>query len=490
MTTLDNINDNILNKIDIIEKINEILLYKFNLNLFIIKYQYVDINNYNDNYLINFDFNKYEEMTEDIEKIDFNLDFLKNLNILIKKYLNYIKTKNIYETQSILFLTDYYSIINKKDEYFANTVNNKIYNDNIFYLNGNDSLLELDDLLNLKNIYYQNYYQYKYFKLPIKLKNFTNCQNNKVSKNIYQKFNMFISGDDIYGILDNYIEYVYNYLICYKDIIFEYNLKFKNNKLDNYIYDKIFKKIFQLLNVYNKSKIIYNIDEINYDLCSCGHKMIIQANTSELLCIKCGEIHTLIGSVFEDSQFYNQEGNRYKHGSYDPNRHCKFWIERIQAKENTVIEEKTLEKIKTCIKKDKIDNIKNISIDQFRLYLKQTNLSKLNDHIPLIKKLITGYIPPQLSHNELHLLFNYFDKATKTYETIKPKEKSNSLYYPFLIYKILDLIIEDVNKKRELLTCIHLQSYETLIDNDKIWAQICKHNTNFAYKPTDKSNIY
>jgi len=41
--------------------------------------------------------------------------------------------------------------------------------------------------------------------------------------------------------------------------------------------------------------------------------MIIQANTSELLCIKCGEIHTLIGSVFEDSQFYNQEGNRYKH---------------------------------------------------------------------------------------------------------------------------------------------------------------------------------
>ena len=52
------------------------------------------------------------------------------------------------------------------------------------------------------------------------------------------------------------------------------------------------------------------------------------------------------------------------------------------------------------------------------------------------------------------------------------------------------LIIDDNNKKRELLACIHLQSYETLIDNDKIWLQICKHNDNFVYKPTDKLNIY
>ena len=117
-------------------------------------------------------------------------------------------------------------------------------------------------------------------------------------------------------------------------------------------------------------------------------------------------------------------------------------------------------------------------------------MSKLNDHIPLIKKIITGYIPPQLNHKELHLLFNYFDKATKIYNQIKPKEKSNSLYYPFLIWKILDLIIEDLQKKKELLSCIHLQSYETLIDNDKIWNQICKHNDKFIYKPTDKYILF
>lgn len=482
MTTLDNINENILNKIDLITKINDILFFKFNIDTFLIKYRINDINNLNINI-------KLEK--EKIDTLNLDIYFIKNCYILIKKYINFIKTKNIYETQSILFLTEYYAIINKKDEYFANEFNNKIYNDNIFLLNihNNNYLLESEDLLNLKNIYYQNYYQYKFFKIPVKIKKFDNNNNNKLSKNIYHKFNMFISGEDIYGILDNYLEYIYNFLILYKDIILDYNLQL-NDQFDINIYEKLYKKIYQYINIYNKSKLVYNIDEINYDICTCGNKMIIQANTSELLCIKCGEIHTLIGSVFEDSQFYNQEGNRYKHGSYDPNRHCKFWIDRIQAKENTIIEDSILEKIKNCIKKDKIENIKNISIDQFRLYLKQTNLSKLNDHIPLIKKLITGYIPPQLTHNELHILFNYFDKATKTYEIIKPKEKSNSLYYPFLIYKILDLIIEDKNKKRELLSCIHLQSYETLIDNDKIWFQICKQNSTFVYKPTDKSNIY
>jgi hypothetical protein len=358
-----------------------------------------------------------------------------------------------------------------------------------------------NDLLFLKNIYYNNYYKYKYYNISNNsnntlntsnidnvfnknnLSSSTNNLNSSLSKKLYHKFNIFISSEDIYGILDSYIDFINNFLLQYKDLLI--NINVNKNSLD-----KFFKKIYQLINQYKKTKLIYSIENIEYDICSCGQKMIIQANTSELLCTKCGTIHTLIGSVFEDSQFYNQEGNRYLHGTYDPNRHCKFWVDRIQAKENTIINDSVIEKIKQCIKKDKIENLKNISIDQFRIYLKQIKLSKLNDHIPLIKKIITGYIPPQLTHKELHLLFNYFDKATKIYTTIKPKEKSNSLYYPFLIWKILDLIIEDKQKKKELLSCIHLQSYETLIDNDKIWYQICKHNDKFIYKPTDKSILY
>ena len=254
--------------------------------------------------------------------------------------------------------------------------------------------------------------------------------------------------------------------------------------------EKYIKKLYQYTNQFNKTRLSYSFDEISYDVCKCGNKMIVQSNTSELLCVKCGSVVPLLGSVIEDIHFYSQEGNRYRHGSYDPSRHCKFWIERIQAKENTIIDPLHIDKIQKCIIKDKIKNLKSISVKQFRMYLKQINLSRLNDHIPLIKKIITGYIPPQLSHNELQLLFNYFDKATKTYETIKPNNKKNSLYYPFLIYKILEIIINDEEKKKGLLGCIHLQSYETLIDNDRIWHSICKNNSCFEYKPTNKLDLY
>lgn len=477
MVTLDNLNENIVNKIDIINKNMELLIEK--LNIFSI--------------LTN---NKIKNEESIINSMQY-LNFIKNTNNLKCKYDMILDKINIYEMSSILFLTDYYNNINDDNINIISKKTQNIYNDNIFLLDNvnNTNILSNECILNLKDIYYSNYYQYKYYNNT--LLNNKNTNNNSyqsslktlsksISKNIYNKFNIFLSVNDIYGSFDSFIDYLNSYVFHYQNLLIDYNQKyFTNENLD-----KIFKKINLNFNYYNKTKIIHNIDEINYDICLCGNKMIIQSNTSELLCIKCGYVHTLIGSVFEDSQFFNQEGNRYKHGSYDPNRHCKFWIERIQAKENTIIDKAHIEKIEKCIKRDKIENIKNISVKQFRLYLKQTNLSRLNDHIPLIKKIITGYIPPQLNHSELHLLFNYFDKATKTYEMIKPSSKKNSLYYPFLLYKLLEIIITDENKKNGLLNCIHLQSYETLIDNDKIWAEICKHNKEFVYKPTNKIDLY
>ena len=461
MTTLDNLNENILIKIDIIYKLIDLLTNK--INLF-----------------------KYDELT-DTEKNKINKYFLKNISIVKNKYAKVEEIIYIYEISSNIYLSDYYSIINNNKITDSNVHKKNIYKYAIFLLDIKNSqyFLSNDEILNLKLIYYSNYYQYKHDNNIYKKNVKPTYLNKRVSKSIYNNFNVFISSNDIYGIFDNFIDFINEFIIKYQPLLNEYNETYFNTNTE-----KVFKKISILINQFNKTKLVYNFEEINYDVCQCGNKMIIQSNTSELLCIKCGFVNTLVGSVFEDSQFFNQEGNRYKHGSYDPNRHCKFWIERIQAKENAVIDQSLIDTIEKCIKQDRIENIKNISVKQFRLYLKQTRLSKLNDHIPLIKKIITGYIPPQLTHNELHLLFNYFDKATKTYESIKPKSKKNSLYYPFIIYKILEIIIEDETRKLGLLSCIHLQSYETLIDNDKIWASICKHNKHFVYNPTNKLDFH
>ncbi len=250
---------------------------------------------------------------------------------------------------------------------------------------------------------------------------------------------------------------------------------------------------YKIVKSYNNSTISNTIRETVYALCSCNTKMDIDPATSSLICKGCGETQKLHGTVFEDEQFYFQEGQRTKHGTYDPSKHCRFWVERIQARETTEIPEVVLAKIKSAIRRDKIRTKNHITCAQIRKYLSQTGYSKYNEHIPLIRKLITGIAPSQLTDHEIQLVHIYFDKVIRVFDEIKPPEKTNCPYHPYFIYKIIEQIIKKPSeqaRKRKILACIHLQSRETLIENDRIWKPICGRIDEFTYKPTDRNAQY
>lgn len=184
--------------------------------------------------------------------------------------------------------------------------------------------------------------------------------------------------------------------------------------------------IFELIKQFENSSVSKNIKEVSYESCEkCGTKMTIVSNTSELICETCGNTQALSGTVFEDDQFYYQEGQRTKHGNYDPTKHCRIWVERIQARETTDIPSHVIEKIRKCIERDRIRGVKRIRCDQIRKYLQQTRNSKYNEHIPLIRKLLTGVIPPQLTDHEMQLINIYFDKVIRIFDEIKPYGKTN-----------------------------------------------------------------
>jgi hypothetical protein len=243
-----------------------------------------------------------------------------------------------------------------------------------------------------------------------------------------------------------------------------------------------------LIKKFKRSKISTSMSEIKYDACVCGTKMKIFPNTSELVCPTCGKVLILYGTVFEDTQFYNQEGQRSKHGCYDPSRHCKFWVHRIQAKENADIPKTCIDQLIYCIKRDGILDCRRLLCSQLRLYLKETHNTDYNDHIPLIRKIITGIVPPQLTHDELRQLYNLFDKSVNAFDAVKPEDKSNTMYYPYIIYKILDLVISNGMRKKRILECIHLQSRDTLISNDNLWECICATLHDLEYRPTDRND--
>jgi hypothetical protein len=251
------------------------------------------------------------------------------------------------------------------------------------------------------------------------------------------------------------------------------------------------KKMVSVLNESIRSSrssgITLSVEKVKYDTCDCGTKMKIFPISSELRCPSCGKVDILYGTVFEDAQFFNQEGQRSKHGNYEPSRHCRFWVSRIQAKGSIEIPETCTEHILECVRRDGIRDKRRLTCAQIRNYLKETKFTDYNDHVPSIRKIIAGVVPPQLTHEELRKLYNLFDKAVHVYDIVKPVNKSNRMYYPYIIYKILEQLLKDGRRKKQILECIHLQSRDTLIANDNTWELVCKDINGLAYKPTDKN---
>lgn len=460
MSNIEHTIENINEKIGIIDKVNDLI---FNETLSLIEKKWeadvktsiatnLDMNNAYINNINNiFKFKTQDPLLKNGESKPFNdyIYFYKNTSFIKNDFITYKSFVEFYNNSVVIYTTNHFFI--KRENNKLNILTNK-----------EDKITHLKDILS--NITFDHPFKYGDFITN------TEVNLNNIYLFIYNKFNNFITVENVFNKLNNYMTTLEGYVNAYVPPEFDNLEKFK-----------------KLFGRYKKINPIVKINVIEYDICECGDKMTVSPSTSDLLCLKCGSIKQLIGTIFESSQFYNQDGGRYAHGSYIPSHHCKYWLERILAKESNEITQSHIEIIKKYIKRDNIQNLRNISVDQFRKYLKEAKLSKLNDHIPLIKKYITGFTPPQLTHEEVNTIYNYFDKAVKLYTKIKPDNSTNFIYYPYLIYKILELIISDKTKRTKLLSGIHLQGYTTLVNNDKKWKNICNHYPEFIYKPTDRN---
>lgn len=303
-----------------------------------------------------------------------------------------------------------------------------------------------------------------------------------VRKNEYTKmYNRFIKQSNLITRMD----VIYNEL---KGIFLE-----NNQDVNASLQNKLYKDIWILLSKYAKIKVEVKVEEVYIsNIChTCNEAMMI-TGINEQSCAKCGRCQEAVVLSNDDNNVM-AETNNSKSGSYDPSKHCKYWIDRIQGREISDMTEiyKTSKMIKELLDKEKIKNIDYITCELIRKYLRRCSKSTLNEHIPLIRKIITGVAPPQLTEQELQTLNIYFIKIIKIYNTIKPPNKVNCPYHPYIIFKILEQVLVDGTRKKLILTCIHLQSTQTLILNDKIWYDICavlKQDDNlFRYMATDRS---
>ena len=243
-----------------------------------------------------------------------------------------------------------------------------------------------------------------------------------------------------------------------------------------------------------------DVQKIDYEKCpTCLNEMVVDASRSELYCNSCGTIRELVGTVFEDSQFYSQEGQKAKSGTFNPNRHFQFWWAHILARESdeelgdketpgNQYGEVMLNQLRAIIKRDG-KFLQLLTVNDIRLMIREIGRSDLNKNVSLILKKLTGIGPPQIPDSISIKAENLFTKAIEIGEKNVKSDRINRNYYPYYIYKILDAIIPiDDYENRRVLFYIYIQSKETVESNDVNWEFICQElSDELTYVPTDRS---
>jgi VLTF3-like late transcription factor len=240
---------------------------------------------------------------------------------------------------------------------------------------------------------------------------------------------------------------------------------------------------------------------VDYESCpACSGPTAVDAARSVLRCRDpaCGAVSELVGIAFDDSQFYSQEGQKAKSGTFNPNRHFQFWWMHILAREpeeeigdrddpDNQYGEKLLDRLRTMVVRDNLI-LRLLTVYNVRDMLREVSRTDLNKNVPLLMKKLTGVGPPQVSDALAVRVENLFTKAIETGERIQRAGRVNRNYYPFYINKLVEsLVSEEDTETRRILYYIYVQSKETVEEDDEDWEQICLELGEIEYKPTDRS---
>ncbi len=243
------------------------------------------------------------------------------------------------------------------------------------------------------------------------------------------------------------------------------------------------------------------ITRIEYEKCAeCNAEMVIDPDHSELRCLHCSAIRELDGTAFDDAQFYSQEGQKAKSGTFNPNRHFQFWWMHILAREpeeelgdpndpDDNYGEKLLENLRTIVRRDR-KILRFLNVDDMRAMLRELEKTGLNKDVPLLLKKLTGVGPPSPPDSLGMKVEKLFSKAIDIGERLRPADRTNRNYYPFYIMKILDCILPENDENRRIIYYIYLQSDDTIVKDDIEWKEICAEmdpSDGIVYKPTDRA---
>jgi hypothetical protein len=200
----------------------------------------------------------------------------------------------------------------------------------------------------------------------------------------------------------------------------------------------------------------------------CDMEMTFYQNEALLGCPKCGHEEFIL--IDSEKPSYKDPPREIVYFAYKKINHFNEWLAQFQAKENTDIPKDIIEAVMTELKKERITDPKKLKKEKILQILRKLKLSKMYDHVQQIKNRIqnqmTMLVLSKEQEEKLQFMFKEIQPAFIKY---CPPGRSNFLSYPYVLYKLCQLLEMD-----EYLPCFQLlKSREKLSEQDEVWKKIC-----------------
>lgn len=209
---------------------------------------------------------------------------------------------------------------------------------------------------------------------------------------------------------------------------------------------------------------VYNLEDSCCPKCGDDFSLL----EGFLVCVACGFSKTTLHLSETPSYKELQEYDYKPQFIYLKRSHFDDWLKRFQAKENTEIPQEIIDTVLLETKKERVRDLKSLTEDKVKKYLKKNGYNKYYDHVVHIIHRLNGIPPLQLTPEIEDKLRQMFLQIQEPFEKYKPKTRKNFLSYSYTLHKFFQILgLEEYTKYFTLL-----KSPEKLRQQDEIFRKI------------------
>ena len=208
-------------------------------------------------------------------------------------------------------------------------------------------------------------------------------------------------------------------------------------------------------------------DKIN----KCGHcgsvDRTMRVLDGYIECNTCHDIENIL--VDHDKPSYKEPPKEVSYFAYKRMNHLNEHLSQSQGRESTTIDDHVIDQILMELKKQKINNMVDVTASKVKEILKKLKINKYYEHTPHILSRLTGKPIQHLSPELEEQLRSMFKMIQYPFLVHAPPTRKNFLSYSYCINKFLQLLGHD-----EFLASFPLlKSRDKLAQQDAIWQKIC-----------------